>query len=80
VESYATRAGQDCLGPEGALGTVHWDALAAADFFTVEVLTVVGLVRYWVFFVMELKTRKVHDDNTFRIEGEGPPSGSAPST
>jgi putative transposase len=37
----------------------HWDALAAADFFTVEVLTLHGLVRYVVFFVMKLKTRRV---------------------
>ncbi|MBW2459979.1 MAG: hypothetical protein JRI68_36160 [Deltaproteobacteria bacterium] len=34
--------------------------MAAADFFTVEVLTLGGLVRYSVFFVMELKTRRVH--------------------
>src|SRR5262245_21595419 len=32
---------------------------AAADFFTVEVLTMRGLVRYVVFFVMKLKTRRV---------------------
>jgi putative transposase len=37
----------------------HWDGLAAADFFTVEVLSVRGLVRYVVFFVMKLKTRSV---------------------
>ena len=37
----------------------HWDGLAAADFFTVEVLTWRGLVRYVVFFVMKLKTRTV---------------------
>src|SRR5262249_51659723 len=37
----------------------HWDGLAAADFFTVEVLTMRGLVRYVVFFVMTLKTRAV---------------------
>src|SRR4051794_37419704 len=37
----------------------HWDALAAADFFTVEVLTLRGLVRYVVFFVMKLETRRV---------------------
>ena len=37
----------------------HWAALAAADFFTVEVLTLGGLVRYVVFFVMTLKTRAV---------------------
>jgi putative transposase len=37
----------------------HLGELAAADFFTVEVLTLCGLVRYWVFFVMEVKTRTV---------------------
>jgi transposase InsO family protein len=37
----------------------HWDGLAAADFFTVEVLTLTGLVRYVVLFVMKLKTRTV---------------------
>ena len=37
----------------------HWHGLAAADFFTVEVLTLRGLVRYVVFFVMKLKTRRV---------------------
>ena len=37
----------------------HWDAIAAADFFTVEVLTVGGLVRYFVFFVVRLETRRV---------------------
>ena len=37
----------------------HWGGLAAADFFTVEVLTMRGLVRYVVFFVMKLKTRSV---------------------
>jgi putative transposase len=37
----------------------HWDGVAASDFFTVEVLTWHGLVRYVVFFVMKLKTRTV---------------------
>ena len=37
----------------------HWDGLAAADSFTVEVLTIRGLVRYIVFFVMKLKPRTV---------------------
>ncbi len=37
----------------------HWDAIAAADFFTVEVWTGVGLVRYLVFFVIDLSTRRV---------------------
>ena len=35
------------------------DSLAAADFFTVEVMTLGGLVRYSVFFVIKLKTRSV---------------------
>jgi transposase InsO family protein len=38
----------------------HWGAIAAADFFSVEVLTRAGLVRYLVFFVIDLKTRRVH--------------------
>jgi len=37
----------------------HWDVLAAADFFTVEVWTAVGLVRYHVFFAIRLATREV---------------------
>jgi transposase InsO family protein len=37
----------------------HWEGLAAADFFTIEVLTIRGFVRYVVFFVMKLKTRTV---------------------
>jgi transposase InsO family protein len=38
----------------------HWGAIAAADFFSVEVLTVGGLVRHLVLFVINLKTRGVH--------------------
>jgi transposase InsO family protein len=38
----------------------HWGAIAATDFFTVEVVTNVGLVRYFVLFVIDLKTRRVH--------------------
>ena len=37
----------------------HWEALAATDFFTVEVLTLCGLVRYDVLFVIELSTRRI---------------------
>src|SRR5262245_9521012 len=37
----------------------HWDGLAAADFFTVEVLTVAGLIRYVVLFVIKVKTLTV---------------------
>jgi putative transposase len=38
----------------------HLGAICAADFFTVEVLTMSGIVRYFVLFVIDLKTRQVH--------------------
>jgi transposase InsO family protein len=38
----------------------HWDVLPAADFFSAEVWTVLGLVRYHVLFVIRLATREVH--------------------
>ncbi len=37
----------------------HWGAIAATDFFSIEVLTSVGLVRHFVLFVIDLKTRRV---------------------
>lgn len=37
----------------------HWAMLASTDLFTVEVMTLGGLVRYHVLFVMELSTRIV---------------------
>ena len=37
----------------------HWGAIAATDFFAVEVLTTRGLIRYFVLFVIDLKTRRV---------------------
>ena len=49
----------------------HWAGLAAADFFTVEVLTLAGLKRYVVFFVIELETRRV------QIAGIHPQAGGA---
>ena len=38
----------------------HWDLLAAIDFTTIEVWTRGGLVTFYLLFVMELKTRRVH--------------------
>jgi transposase InsO family protein len=37
----------------------HWGAIAATDFFSVEALTWRGLVRYFVLFAIDLKTRRV---------------------
>src|SRR5215468_9783112 len=37
----------------------HWGAIAATDFFTVEGITWKGLVRYFVLFVIDLKTRRI---------------------
>jgi putative transposase len=42
--------------PWGTFLRAHWGAIAAADFFSVEVLTVGGLVRYLIPFVIDLKT------------------------
>ena len=39
--------------------STHWEVLAAADFFTVEVWTLSGLKRYLVLFIIELSTRRV---------------------
>jgi len=39
---------------------LHWDVLAATDFFTVEVTTWHGLLTYYVLVVIELATRRVH--------------------
>ncbi len=39
---------------------MHWEVLAATDFFTVEVATWHGLVTYYVLVVVELATRRVH--------------------
>ena len=37
----------------------HWDSLAAIDFFTTEIYTIRGLVRYMILFCIDYKTRKV---------------------
>jgi len=37
----------------------HWNVLAAADFFTVEFWAPRGLVTFYVFFVIELATRRI---------------------
>jgi putative transposase len=38
----------------------HWDVLAAIDFTTMEVWSRGGLVTYYLLFVMEVATRRVH--------------------
>jgi putative transposase len=38
----------------------HWDSIAAADFFTVEIWSWGGLTRYSVLFFIKLSNRRVH--------------------
>lgn len=38
----------------------HWEVLGAIDFTTIEVWTIGGLVTFYLLFVMELATRRVH--------------------
>ena len=38
----------------------HWEVMAASDFFSVEIWSVKGIVRYQVLFVIRLATREVH--------------------
>ena len=45
----------------------HWEGLAACDLFTVEVLTLDGLKRYLVLFVIELKN-PIHP---YRVDSSG---------
>ena len=52
------------------LGT-HWDALAAADFFSVEGWTLRGLTRFTVLVLIKLATRRVHVAG-LTAEPEGP--------
>ena len=39
---------------------MHFGVIAVTDFFTVEALTFGGLVRYVVWFVIDLESRRVH--------------------
>jgi transposase InsO family protein len=65
-------------GPRTAWRTflqAHWETLAAADFFTVEVSTWRGLVSYYILIVIELSSRRVclagvtsHPDHTFMMQ------------
>ncbi len=43
----------------GTFLKAHWGAIAATDFFTIEAITWRGLVRYFVLFVIDLKTRRI---------------------
>jgi hypothetical protein len=46
-------------GDSTMLLEAHWDSIAATDFFTVEVLTLRGLVTYYILFVLDLASRTV---------------------
>ena len=50
---------RDKRTPWSTFVKAHWGAIAATDFFTVEVLTARGLIRYFVLFVVDLETRRV---------------------
>ena len=45
----------------------HLGAIAATDFFAVEVLTLAGLVRYYVLFVIDIETRRVQIAGMVRL-------------
>jgi hypothetical protein len=44
----------------------HVGSIAATDFFSVEVLTLGGLVRYFVLFIIDIETRRVQIAGTVR--------------
>jgi len=53
----------------------HWRALAASDFFTVEVWSLKGLLTFYVLFVIDLSTRRVcicgmttHPDESWMLQ------------
>jgi transposase InsO family protein len=46
--------------PERRRHKVHWDVLGAVDFTTIEVWAKGGLVTFYLLFVMEVVTRRVH--------------------
>ena len=65
LEGSRYRAGtasptKDDVGTISSESLGHRDTLAAADFFTTEIWTSAGLVTFYVFFVIQLKTRRVH--------------------
>jgi putative transposase len=76
VKRILVRHGLD-LAPERGRKTswttflkAHFEVTAAADFFSVELLTLRGLVRTMVFFVIDLATRRVQIASV-RIDPDG---------
>jgi hypothetical protein len=63
----------------------HWGQIAGADFFTTELRTPCGLRRYFVLFLIELETRRVHVAGSPRIRTapswrRSPATSRTPST
>ena len=58
AENEIDPAGRRSMAWKTFLGA-HWGAIAATDFFTVEIVTWHGLVRYFVLFVIDLKSRRL---------------------
>jgi transposase InsO family protein len=48
----------------------HWGEVVGMDFFTTEVWTARGLVTYYVLFLIDLKTRRVHIAGATPFPGE----------
>ena len=65
IAEILKQAGLEPAPERGKKGTwaeflrTHWEVLGATDFFTVEVWSLGGLVRYHVLFVIRLSSRKV---------------------
>ena len=66
IDNIRRRNGLDSAPLRGKTTTwrsflqAHWETLIAADFFTTEVLSWNGLITFYTFFVIELRSRSVH--------------------
>lgn len=49
----------------------HWESVTACDFFTVEAWTKTGLARFFVFFAIDISTRRVQISGIERHPHEG---------
>jgi very-short-patch-repair endonuclease len=59
LAAASARRERSTRGSWAAFLKAQWGAVAATDFFSVEVLTWTGIGRFHVFFVIDLKSRAV---------------------